>query len=198
MEEGDQKLPRLRLNSISAPMPCSRRARSFNMPSTNPVLSSTRMTPSATPAILIKVRIGRWRIFDKTRLSINRLGRWRLIEICLRQLFCIFQPERFRLQIARVDIKPFIIERQLRRIAVVRAADAHYARPLVIVLGAEFDIICVEDLGRDSALIVEDLLPREARRIGSIKPELPADFRLPLVRRWKFDLRDHIKTPLQT
>ena len=29
------------------------------------------MTPRATPATLISVRIGRWRIFDKTRLSIS-------------------------------------------------------------------------------------------------------------------------------
>src|SRR5215213_7836490 len=48
----------------------ARRCKSFDMPRASPVKSMTRLTPSATPATLTSVRIGLWRMFEVTRLSI--------------------------------------------------------------------------------------------------------------------------------
>src|SRR5215475_5751172 len=39
------------------------------MPRARPVNSITRLTPRATPATLTSVRIGRWRMFEVTKLS---------------------------------------------------------------------------------------------------------------------------------
>src|SRR5215204_3498666 len=47
----------------------ARRCKSFDMPRVRPVNSMTRQTPSATPATLTSVRMGRWRMFEVTRLS---------------------------------------------------------------------------------------------------------------------------------
>src|SRR5690242_642291 len=47
----------------------ARRCKSFDMPRARPVNSITRATPSATPATLTSVRMGRWRMFEVTRLS---------------------------------------------------------------------------------------------------------------------------------
>src|SRR5829696_5770155 len=48
----------------------ARRCKSLDMPRARPVNSMTRATPSATPATLTSVRMGRWRMFEVTRLSI--------------------------------------------------------------------------------------------------------------------------------
>src|SRR5215213_5093505 len=49
----------------------ARRCNSFDMPRARPVNSMIRATPRATPATLTSVRIGRWRMFEVTRLSIS-------------------------------------------------------------------------------------------------------------------------------
>src|SRR5689334_4956398 len=48
----------------------ARRCRSFDIPRASPVNSITRLTPSAIPATLTSVRMGRWRMLEVTKLSI--------------------------------------------------------------------------------------------------------------------------------
>src|SRR5215217_9295318 len=63
---------RMKINSARTFV--ARRCNSLDMPRARPVNSMTRATPSATPATLTSVRIGRWRMFEVTRLSIcNKL-----------------------------------------------------------------------------------------------------------------------------
>src|SRR5690349_5791433 len=59
---------RMKINSARTFV--ARRCKSFDIPRARPVNSMTRLTPSATPATLTSVRIGRWRMFEVTRLSI--------------------------------------------------------------------------------------------------------------------------------
>src|SRR5882724_5820053 len=60
-----------RVKIISARTFDARRWRSFDIPRASPVKSITRQTPSATPATLTRVRMGRWRMLETTRLSMR-------------------------------------------------------------------------------------------------------------------------------
>src|SRR5882762_3730140 len=60
-----------RVKIISARTFDERRAISSDMPRASPVNSMIRQTPSATPATLTSVRMGRWRMLETTRLSMQ-------------------------------------------------------------------------------------------------------------------------------
>jgi hypothetical protein len=60
------------MNMISALTFDDRRFRSSDIPLASPVKSMMRVTPSATPATLTKVRIGLWRIFAVIKLSTDK------------------------------------------------------------------------------------------------------------------------------
>src|SRR5262245_32899513 len=152
-----------------------------------------RITPSATPATLISVRVGRWRMFDRTRLSIDSGFLLRLVQVGLFQIFGVIERECPGLQWG-IDLKLFVAESQPRGITFVRASDQDHARPGVVVVGTEFLVVGVLNFGRELSLLVENLLPGEARAVSAVEPEAAADARGSVTLDRKLSLRDDIKT----
>src|SRR5215813_103845 len=148
--------------------------RSLSIPRTSPVMRMTRITPSATPATLISVRVGRWRMFDRTRLSIDSGFLLLLVQVGLFQVFGIFEDECCGLQFG-VDLEFRAIETEPSRISFVRAIDQDHARPRVGVIGVEFLVVGVLNFGRELTLLVENLLSGEERAVPAVEPEAAAD-----------------------
>src|SRR5262245_45012465 len=167
--------------------------RSLSIPRTNPVMRMIRITPSATPATLIRVRVGRWRMFDRTRLSIELGFLLRLVQVGLFEVFGVIECECSGLQL-RIDLEFIFVESQPRRIAFVMAIDQDHARPCVGVIGSELLVVGVQNFSRELSLLVENLLPGEARAVYAVEPEASAHARRPLAFERNLELRDDIKT----